>query len=67
MAGTKKATHVIAQRNVVMMVGKEMQEMPVGTPLVLSEEQAKKMRSKVSPIHKGETVDLTKSKGESSE
>lgn len=63
MAAPKRPTHTIVNRNVYMGNGKKgskLQEMPVGKPMVLTDEQAEKLGSKVKPITDSKTLDLTK-------
>lgn len=63
MGAAKKPTHTIVNRNVYLTTGEEgakLQEMPVGKPIVLSDEQAEKLGSKVKPITDSKTLDLTK-------
>ena len=60
MGATKKATHVIAQKNVYFHCVKgKPQRSEVGDPIALTDDQAAKMGKKVKPVSDKATLDLT--------
>ena len=59
MAAPKRPTHEVVHPNLNLMVEGKLQRVPVGSPLILSEEQAKRLGGKVKDLRKKPPLDVT--------
>lgn len=64
MAAPKKATHVVNHRRLYLAVGGQLQHVPAGTEVAMSNEQAKRLGGKVAKIGEQKAVDLTADKAD---
>ena len=69
MTSKNSPTHLVAQKNVHFATGstKKLEKLKVGTPLVLTSIQAKKLGGRVTAIGDVEVVDTSKADAEAAE